>query len=221
MSGDQQGNGRWFGPADVLTNIQLLRLADQASAALRRLGVTARDPVAVQLPMCLESVVITLACLTVGAQRLTLPIDDQRDFVRTRLNDSGARVVICADSCEADGQVHPTKAAMDRTLTACPAVRTVLVVRQLARPVPWHPGRDRWWHEELGPGSSPPRPYPGHMTDQHRPEPGRAVDRLVFDDPLSGRSGDDSDRGWGDSPAEDATEGNLVRLLDERPPHHI
>lgn len=232
MSGDQHGGGngggRWAGPADVLTHAQLLRLGEQAGTTLRRHGVTRGDAVAVQLPMCLESVVVTLACLAIGAQRITLPIGDHRRFVRDRLNGCRARVVVCADACEIDNRVYSVKASLDRVLGECPDVKTVLVVRQLARPVPWVPGRDRWWHEELRPRTLPPRPYPGRMSEL-RPEDtrqetdrlGRGTDRLVFDDPLSGRSADDNDHGWGDGPAEDAVDGNLLRLINERPPHHI
>ncbi|TNM26682.1 AMP-binding protein [Streptomyces sedi] len=219
MSGDQHGRGRWSGPADVLTHAQLLRLGEQAGAALKRHGVSGGDAVAVQLPMCLESVVVTLACLQIGARRITLPLGDNPGFVRDRLNNCGARVVVCADACEMDERVYPVKTSLHRVLGDCPDVRTVLVVRQLARPVPWEPGRDRWWHEELRPRTLPPRPYPGRMSDMRLDDD--RTNRLVFDDPLGGRSSDDSDHGWGEGPAEDAADGNLMRLINERPPHHI
>ncbi|RMI43419.1 AMP-binding protein [Streptomyces triticirhizae] len=221
MSGDQHGGGRWSGPADVLTHGQLLRMGEKAGTALRRHGVAEGDAVAVQLPMCLESVVVTLACLAIGAQRITLPIGDHQRFVRDRLNSCRARVVVCADACEIDGRVHAVKSAMNRVLEDCPDVRTVMVVRQLARPVPWEPGRDRWWHEELRPRTLPPRPYPGRMSELNPEDPRQGAERLVFDDPLAGRSSDDSDHGWGEGSPEDAADGNLARLINERPPHHI
>ncbi|WP_190034154.1 hypothetical protein [Streptomyces fructofermentans] len=43
---------------------------------------------------------------------------------------------------------------------------------------------------------------------------------LVFDDPLSRPSADDTDRGWGDRPSGDSA-ADLARFLDEKPPHHI
>ncbi len=50
----------------------------------------------------------------------------------------------------------------------------------------------------------------------------RAKARLVFDDPLYGRGGDDSDRGWGDRPvSRGGSAADLARFLDEKPPHHI
>ncbi|GAA2060720.1 hypothetical protein GCM10009801_02490 [Streptomyces albiaxialis] len=48
---------------------------------------------------------------------------------------------------------------------------------------------------------------------------------LVFDDPLSRRSEDDSDQGWGEgasgSRAGEGGAADLARFLDEKPPHHI
>jgi hypothetical protein len=43
---------------------------------------------------------------------------------------------------------------------------------------------------------------------------------LVFDDPLSRQSEDDTDGGWGERPSGDSA-GDLARFLDEKPPHHI
>ncbi|TRO62534.1 hypothetical protein [Streptomyces sp. IB201691-2A2] len=43
---------------------------------------------------------------------------------------------------------------------------------------------------------------------------------LIFDDPLSRPSADDTDRGWGERPAGDSA-ADLARFLDEKPPHHI
>ena len=48
---------------------------------------------------------------------------------------------------------------LDRALADCPGVRSVVVVPQVARPVPWVPGRDLWWHEALD-HDLPPLPEP-------------------------------------------------------------
>ncbi|MGK5729103.1 hypothetical protein, partial [Streptomyces sp. URMC 124] len=44
---------------------------------------------------------------------------------------------------------------------------------------------------------------------------------LIFDDPLSQQSSDDTDRGWGERPASGGPAADLARFLDEKPPHHI
>ncbi|MFF2651851.1 hypothetical protein [Streptomyces sp. NPDC058045] len=52
--------------------------------------------------------------------------------------------------------------------------------------------------------------------------PREPKDAIVFDDPMSQQSADDSDRGWGERPSAggDAA-ADLARFLDEKPPHHI
>ncbi|MGP3772698.1 hypothetical protein ACTWJ8_17915 [Streptomyces sp. SDT5-1] len=45
---------------------------------------------------------------------------------------------------------------------------------------------------------------------------------LIFDDPLTAQSADDTDRGWGERPTVgDNSAADLARFLDEKPPHHI
>lgn len=232
MSGDTHGGGGdWAGPADVLNHTQLLAQGDRAARALSRLGVRPADAVAVQLPMSLESVVATMACIQIGATRITLAPGSPVAGVRARLNESGARVVVTANSCVLDGRISNTKSALDRALTGCPEVHSVLVVPLLPRPVPWTPGRDLWWHEALASGSLPPRPYPGRVsgntertTGERTTGQGQQGPRaagIVFDDPLDARSLDDSDHGWGEPPVEEAGSASLRRFLDEKPPHHL
>ncbi|RCG28017.1 hypothetical protein DTL70_02580 [Streptomyces diacarni] len=56
-----------------------------------------------------------------------------------------------------------------------------------------------------------------------RPTPRDAAASLVFDDPLSRPSSDDTDRGWGEGTAGEAqgSDAELARFLDEKPPHHL
>ncbi|MGP4113397.1 AMP-binding protein [Streptomyces sp. 4N509B] len=229
-----QGDGyaeerRHTGPADVLNHRQLQRQGEQAAEALSRLGVRDGDSVAVALPMCLESVVVTLACIRLGALRITLPVGDHLGFVRNRIRSSGARVVVTADASRTPMGLWDVKAGIDRALWGCPEVHTVIVVPQVPRPVPWEPGRDLWWHEALAFGGPGPDgvlgvgPYAGGMTtpppERSLPDPLAAFD---FDDPLDRPAADDTDRGWGDRP-EEGTGGarDLARFLEERPPHHL
>ncbi|MFD7661750.1 hypothetical protein [Streptomyces sp. NPDC059788] len=44
---------------------------------------------------------------------------------------------------------------------------------------------------------------------------------LVFDDPLSRPSADDTDHGWGERPSSGDGAADLARFLDEKPPHHL
>ncbi|MDF4251204.1 MULTISPECIES: hypothetical protein [unclassified Streptomyces] len=51
--------------------------------------------------------------------------------------------------------------------------------------------------------------------------PREAAASLVFDDPLTRPSADDTDRGWGEGGGPAGASGDLARFLDEKPPHHL
>lgn len=51
--------------------------------------------------------------------------------------------------------------------------------------------------------------------------PKKPKSALVFDDPLSQQSSDDTDRGWGERPSGGDSAADLARFLDEKPPHHL
>jgi hypothetical protein len=60
------------------------------------------------------------------------------------------------------------------------------------------------------------------MSTAPAPEPRDPKDALVFDDPLTQQSSDDTDRGWGEQPASGGdSAADLARFLDEKPPHHL
>ncbi|MCK7624920.1 hypothetical protein MUU72_17710 [Streptomyces sp. RS10V-4] len=72
-------------------------------------------------------------------------------------------------------------------------------------------------YTEDGPAAGPTRPSP----QSPRPQGRNAAAALIFDDPLSQRSADDSDRGWGERPTSSGSAADLARFLDEKPPHHL
>ncbi|MBD9700559.1 hypothetical protein IHE56_00315 [Streptomyces sp. ID01-12c] len=62
-------------------------------------------------------------------------------------------------------------------------------------------------------------PTPGSGAGSEPRDPKAA---LVFDDPLSRPSSDDTDHGWGESSGDGGdSAADLKRFLDEKPPHHI
>ena len=63
--------------------------------------------------------------------------------------------------------------------------------------------------------------YAGGMVPHCEPAPRDPKDAIVFDDPLTQRSSDDSDQGWGERPSDSGSAAELARLLDEKPPHHL
>lgn len=74
--------------------------------------------------------------------------------------------------------------------------------------------------------STAPAPEPRDPKESKTPKgseaPKKPKSALVFDDPLSQQSSDDTDRGWGERPAAGGdSAADLARFLDEKPPHHL
>lgn len=65
----------------------------------------------------------------------------------------------------------------------------------------------------------------GQSPERNEPEPAAvSAAALIFDDPMSVQSSDDTDRGWGEGSyggGAGSSAGDLARFLDEKPPHHI
>ncbi|MFF4604442.1 hypothetical protein ACFY12_17160 [Streptomyces sp. NPDC001339] len=90
-----------------------------------------------------------------------------------------------------------------------PAVPSAAQAVEDVEAVPASPGGAEGDAEEGGKVVAPARPVSASAA------------RLIFDDPLSQRSSDDTDRGWGERPTGGDSAGDLARFLDEKPPHHL
>ncbi len=137
------------GSTATYTYAQLLALTNRAANALRALGVGKGDRVAIYMPMIPETVAATLACGKLGAVYMPVFSGYGAEAVATRLQDSGAKVVVTADGFHRRGRVVSMKATADDAVTSSPSVERVLVVRRVGADVPWTPGRDVWWHEAV------------------------------------------------------------------------
>ncbi|MGW7070970.1 hypothetical protein ACWGII_17140 [Streptomyces sp. NPDC054855] len=69
--------------------------------------------------------------------------------------------------------------------------------------------------------ASEPRDPKESETPKDSEAPKKPKSALVFDDPLSQQSSDDTDRGWGERPPGGDSAADLARFLDEKPPHHL
>lgn len=69
--------------------------------------------------------------------------------------------------------------------------------------------------------TSPHRTGGPHSASSGEPDPDPAA-ALDFGDPLSARSVDDTDHGWGEGTSDTGgSAADLARFLDEKPPHHL
>ena len=149
---DEPDHGR------VVSYGELLRQVCRLAWVLRQMGVRKGDTVAVYMPMVPEAVVALLACARIGAVHSVVFAGFSADSLRDRIVDAGSRVVLTADEGRRGGKAIATKKIVDDALRQCPDVAHCLVFQRTGTAVPWTPGRDRWWHDELAkyPAYCPP-----------------------------------------------------------------
>ena len=142
----------WEGePGDVrrFTYRQLHAEVCKAANALKAMGVTKGDLVALYMPMVPEAAIAMLACARIGAPHSVVFGGFSAEALRDRLNDGEVKAVITADGGFRKDKPVSLKPAVDAALAdgACPSVHSVLVVQRTKQPVEMIAGRDQWWHE--------------------------------------------------------------------------
>ena len=137
------------GEIRALTYEQLDRDVCRLANALRALGMKKGDVAALFMPMVPESVVALLAVAKLGGIALPLFSGYGAAAVAGRLRDSGARFLMTVDGFYRRGQRVLLKPVADEAAASAPVVEHVLVLKRLGVSIPWTPGRDRWWHEEI------------------------------------------------------------------------
>lgn len=146
------------GAARQLTYCELQDEVGRAANALRALGVDRGDRVGIFMPLTLECAVATLACGRIGAIFTPIFSGYGAGAVATRLNDSGAKLLITADGYYRRGQPVQMKRVADEAVAQSPSVRRVLVTRRTGIDVPWTEERDVWWDDVVPsqPAQCPP-----------------------------------------------------------------
>ncbi len=148
----------WEGePGDrrVLTYWDLAREVGRAANALKSLGVSRGDRVAIYLPLVPEAVIAMLACARIGAIHSVVFGGFSAESLRDRINDAQAVALITADGGYRRGQTVPLKRFADEALRDCPSIRHVVVVRRRSGAegdeafATMTEGRDHWWHRLL------------------------------------------------------------------------
>ena len=135
------------GHVQTLTYGALTREVNRCANALRALGVTRGDRVAIFMPMCPELVAAFFAIIKVGGIVLPLFSGYGADAVATRLRDAEVSVVCAADGFWRRGQQVRMKPTTDLALEQAPSVRHVLIASRLGLDVAMTPGRDHHWRD--------------------------------------------------------------------------
>lgn len=146
------------GDSRAITYTELQREVSKAANALTSLGIGAEDRVAIYMPMVPEAIFSMLACARVGALHNVVFGGFSAEALRTRIQDSEARLVITTDGQYRRGNPAPLKPAVDEAVAGAPSVEKVIVVKRTDTEVAWT-DKDVWWHELVD-----------SQSDQHTPE---------------------------------------------------
>jgi len=117
------------------------------SNVLKARGVKKGDRVCIYLPMIPEAAYAMLACTRIGAIHSVVFGGFSPEALKDRILDSGCEVVITSDEGLRGGRTVPLKANVDKALTQCPKVHSVLVVKKTGNTQAWKDGQDVWYHE--------------------------------------------------------------------------
>jgi propionyl-CoA synthetase len=129
---------------------ELLDEVALAAGALAREGVQRGDRVVIYMPMVPEAVIAMLACARLGAIHSVVFGGFGADELAARIEDSGARVIVCASCGIGPAGVTPYKPLVDRALELLAGEpRRCVVLQRPEGPGTLIPGRDVEWSEFL------------------------------------------------------------------------
>jgi acetyl-CoA synthetase len=137
------------GESQTLTYQELYYQVCKFANVLKKLGINKGDRVTIYLPMVLELPIAILACARIGAVHSVVFGGFSADALRDRIQDCGAKMLICADGYYRGGKIIRSKDNSDEALESCPEVESVIVVKRADTGVNMRAGRDYWWDEVM------------------------------------------------------------------------
>ena len=129
-------------PAEYITYKELSDKVNRMANVLLSQGVMRGDRVVIYLPMIPEAAYAMLACARIGAIHSIVFAGFSPDALASRINDSGAKVVITADTAPRGGRRTPLKSNTDAALLHCSDKVRCLVVKHTGDQTTWIQGRD-------------------------------------------------------------------------------
>ena len=131
---------------------------------LKELGVAKGDRVVLYLPMIPEAAYAMLACARIGAVHSVVFGGFSPDSLASRVEDSGAKLIVTADEGPRGGRKVALKANVDKALQATGDV-PVLVVERTGAGVAMTEGRDHSYKALMDKASADCEPVPMNAED--------------------------------------------------------
>jgi acetyl-CoA synthetase len=139
----------WIGEPGDTRDITYQDLYDEVGRfanALKGLGVSRGDRVAIYLGMVPELAISMLACARIGAVHSVVFGGFSSDALVDRIDDAQAKVVITGDGAWRRGSVVPLKDSTDVSVARCPSIEHVVVVQRTGNDVTMGE-KDHWYHD--------------------------------------------------------------------------
>jgi propionyl-CoA synthetase len=144
---------------------ELLDRVSRFAGALRREGIGQGDRVVIYMPMIPEAVIAMLACARLGAIHSVVFGGFGADELAARIEDSGAKLVVCASCGVGPPRVVEYKPLVDRALELCTGEpRRCVVLQRPEAPGTLTAGRDVDWSDFTA-GAEPVDCVPVRATD--------------------------------------------------------
>jgi len=125
---------------------ELLKLVNRFANVLKALGVKKGDVVGIYLPMIPETIISMLACARIGAIHAVVFSAFSPSALKTRLQDTKAKILITADGYYRRGKLINLKESADKGIEET-EVEKVIVVKRADNEINFKEGRDFWWSE--------------------------------------------------------------------------
>jgi acetyl-CoA synthetase len=122
------------GEEHTYTYNRLYREVNRFSNALKKLGVRKGDRVIIYMPLTPEGIITMLACARIGAIHSVVFAGMGTQALRSRIEDSGAKVIVCSDYTNRRGKKVPLKPTVDEAVRDLYFVEHVVVHRRGSRP---------------------------------------------------------------------------------------
>ena len=148
------------GTCQTLTYHELAIEVNRCSNALRSLGFSKGDVIAIYMPMIPETAIALLSIAKIGCIALPLFSGYGPGAINSRLKHTDAKGLFTADGCFRKGKLIDLKHTADSALKSVSSIKHVIVVRRSNNSTDMLSGRDYWWHEIVPcqPNKSPLEP---------------------------------------------------------------
>ncbi len=122
------------GEEHTYTYNRLYREVNRFANALKKLGVKKGDRIIIYMPLTPEGIITMLASARIGAVHSVVFAGMGTQALRSRIEDSGAKVIVCSDYTNRRGKKIPLKPTVDEAVRDLYSVEHIIVHRRGSRP---------------------------------------------------------------------------------------